>query len=69
VRASDFNGKLGAGQQPRVEDGGLDESGKVVLPNGAIGFRWGRTAAPTKASGTWKPRKPATATRSSSSCR
>jgi nitrate reductase alpha subunit len=24
-----------------MENGGLDESGKVVLPNGAIGFRWG----------------------------
>ncbi|MBP6308232.1 MAG: nitrate reductase subunit alpha, partial [Burkholderiaceae bacterium] len=41
VRASDFNGKLGAANNPEWKTVALDESGKVVLPNGAIGFRWG----------------------------
>ena len=41
VRASDFNGKLGQANNPRVEDRGLRRRGKVVLPNGSIGFRWG----------------------------
>ena len=41
VRASDFNGKLGAANNPEWKTVAIDESGKVVLPNGAIGFRWG----------------------------
>ncbi|MDD2808495.1 nitrate reductase subunit alpha [Rhodoferax sp.] len=41
VRASDFNGKLGAANNPDWKTVALDMSGKVVLPNGAIGFRWG----------------------------
>jgi nitrate reductase alpha subunit len=41
VRASDFNGKLGQANNPEWKTVALDESGKVVLPNGAIGFRWG----------------------------
>jgi nitrate reductase alpha subunit len=41
VRASDFNGKLGAANNPEWKTVALDMSGKVVLPNGAIGFRWG----------------------------
>jgi nitrate reductase alpha subunit len=62
--------QAGPGQQPRVEDRGLRrhrQGGAAQrldrLPLG------GRTAAPTRASGTSKPRRPATATRSSSSCR
>ncbi len=41
VRASDFNGKLGAANNPEWKTVALDDNGKVVLPNGAIGFRWG----------------------------
>ena len=41
VRASDFNGKLGQANNPEWKTVALDEDGKVVLPNGAIGFRWG----------------------------
>jgi nitrate reductase alpha subunit len=41
VRASDFNGKLGQANNPEWKTVALDVSGKVVLPHGAIGFRWG----------------------------
>ena len=41
VRASDFNGKLGQANNPEWKTVAFDEAGKVVLPNGAIGFRWG----------------------------
>ncbi len=41
VRASDFNGNLGQGNNPEWKTVAFDDSGKVVLPNGAIGFRWG----------------------------
>ncbi|MDR3453776.1 MAG: nitrate reductase subunit alpha [Rhodoferax sp.] len=41
VRASDFNGKLGQANNPEWKTVAFDEVGKVVLPNGAIGFRWG----------------------------
>lgn len=41
VRASDFNGKLGQANNPEWKTVAFDESGKVVLPQGAIGFRWG----------------------------
>ncbi|MCW5667701.1 MAG: nitrate reductase subunit alpha [Piscinibacter sp.] len=41
VRASDFNGKLGQANHPEWKTVAFDERGKVVLPNGAIGFRWG----------------------------
>ena len=41
VRASDFNGKLGQTNNPEWKTVAFDESGKVVLPQGAIGFRWG----------------------------
>ncbi|OYW19407.1 MAG: nitrate reductase subunit alpha, partial [Burkholderiales bacterium 12-64-5] len=41
VRASDFNGKLGQANNPEWKTVAFDDSGKVVLPNGAIGFRWG----------------------------
>jgi nitrate reductase alpha subunit len=68
VRASDFAG-AGQANNPDWKTVAFDVDGQVVLPNGSIGFRWGRTAAPTRGSGTWKPRKPRTATTSSSSCR
>ena len=41
VRASDFNGKLGQANNPEWKTLAFDEAGKVVLPNGSIGFRWG----------------------------
>ena len=41
VRASDFNGKLGQANNPEWKTVAFDEMGKVVLPHGAIGFRWG----------------------------
>ena len=41
VRASDFADKFGQDNNPDWKTVALDASGKVVLPNGAIGFRWG----------------------------
>jgi nitrate reductase alpha subunit len=41
VRASDFNGKLGQANNPEWKTVAFDADGKVVLPHGAIGFRWG----------------------------
>ncbi|GAB4217751.1 MAG: nitrate reductase subunit alpha [Rhodoferax sp.] len=41
LRASDFNGDLGAENNPDWKTVALDMRGKVVLPHGAIGFRWG----------------------------
>ncbi len=41
VRASDFDGALGATNNPEWKTVALDDKGQVVLPNGAIGFRWG----------------------------
>lgn len=41
LRASDFGGKLGQDNNPEWKTLGLDASGKVVVPNGSIGFRWG----------------------------
>jgi nitrate reductase alpha subunit len=42
VRASDFAGGLGQANNPEWKTVGFDEiGGKVVVPNGSIGFRWG----------------------------
>jgi nitrate reductase alpha subunit len=68
VRASDFR-QAGPGQQPRLEDRGLRRHGKVTLPNGAIGFRWGPDGRADQGQWNLEPRMPATATPSSSSCR
>lgn len=46
LRASDFNGKLGQSNNPEWKTVALDEGGKVVLPKGAIGFRWGPDGRP-----------------------
>jgi nitrate reductase / nitrite oxidoreductase, alpha subunit len=44
LRASDFDDKLGQGNNPEWKTLAVDEaSGQVVLPNGSIGFRWGET--------------------------
>ncbi len=41
VRASDFSDQLGAANNPEWKTVAFDEAGRVVLPHGAIGFRWG----------------------------
>jgi nitrate reductase alpha subunit len=41
ARASDFENKLGQANNPEWKTVAFDEHGKVVLPNGSIGFRWG----------------------------
>ena len=42
LRASDFDKDLGEANNPEWKTVGLDaKSGKVVVPNGSIGFRWG----------------------------
>ncbi|MCM2253263.1 MAG: nitrate reductase subunit alpha, partial [Ramlibacter sp.] len=46
LRASDFNGKLGQSNNPEWKTVAFDESGKVVLPKGAVGFRWGPDGRP-----------------------
>ncbi len=44
LRASDFASGLGETNNPDWKTVGIDEiSGKVVVPNGSIGFRWGET--------------------------
>ena len=41
VRASDFADRFGQDNNPEWKTVATDTSGKAVLPNGAIGFRWG----------------------------
>jgi nitrate reductase alpha subunit len=41
VRASDFADRFGQDNNPEWKTVATDTGGKVVLPNGAIGFRWG----------------------------
>ncbi|MDP3671345.1 MAG: nitrate reductase subunit alpha [Telluria sp.] len=41
VRASDFADQLGQANNPEWKTVAFDQAGQVVLPNGAIGFRWG----------------------------
>jgi nitrate reductase / nitrite oxidoreductase, alpha subunit len=41
LRASDFNGQLGQDNNPEWKTVAFDSTGKAVLPNGSIGFRWG----------------------------
>ncbi len=41
VRASDFEGQMGQDNNPDWKTVALDASGQVVVPQGAIGFRWG----------------------------
>jgi nitrate reductase alpha subunit len=44
VRASDFSGALAQQNNPDWKTVGFDEaSGRVVVPNGSIGFRWGQS--------------------------
>ncbi|MEM5384078.1 nitrate reductase subunit alpha [Paraburkholderia phymatum] len=41
LRASDFNGALGQSNNPEWKTIAFDATGRAVLPNGSIGFRWG----------------------------
>ncbi|HEX2829188.1 MAG TPA: nitrate reductase subunit alpha [Burkholderiales bacterium] len=41
LRASDFEGALGQSNNAEWKTVACDESGEVVLPHGAVGFRWG----------------------------
>ncbi|MGH8765408.1 MAG: nitrate reductase subunit alpha, partial [Burkholderiales bacterium] len=41
LRASDFDGQFGQVNNPEWKTVAFDENGKAVVPNGAIGFRWG----------------------------
>ena len=41
VRASDFSDKLGQSNNPEWKTVAFAETGEIVLPHGAIGFRWG----------------------------
>ena len=44
LRATDFSDKLAQTNNPDWKTVAIDEqSGKVVVPNGSIGFRWGQT--------------------------
>lgn len=51
LRASDFNGKLGQSNNPEWKTVAFNDDGKVVLPKGAIGFRWGPDGRPDQ--GQW----------------
>jgi len=51
VRASDFDASLGQANNPEWKTVALDDSGRVVVPQGAIGFRWGPDGRPDK--GQW----------------
>ncbi len=41
LRASDFADALGQANNPDWKTVGFDEQGRITLPNGSIGFRWG----------------------------
>ncbi|MBF5002768.1 nitrate reductase subunit alpha [Diaphorobacter caeni] len=41
VRASDFDAKLGQENHPDWKTVAFEQDGRVVVPNGSIGFRWG----------------------------
>lgn len=41
LRASDFGGRFGQDNNPEWKTLAFDARGKIVLPNGSIGFRWG----------------------------
>ncbi|MFP3607103.1 nitrate reductase subunit alpha, partial [Paraburkholderia sp. SIMBA_053] len=41
LRADDFNGVLGQDNNPEWKTVAFNVDGKLVLPNGSIGFRWG----------------------------
>ncbi|WOO30921.1 nitrate reductase subunit alpha [Diaphorobacter limosus] len=51
VRASDFAGNLGQANHPDWKTVAYGLDGKVALPNGSIGFRWGKEGRPDE--GLW----------------
>ena len=51
VRASDFADQLGQANHPDWKTVAYDVNGKVALPNGSIGFRWGQEGRPDQ--GRW----------------
>ena len=51
VRASDFEGSLGQTNHPDWKTVAYNVDGKVALPNGSIGFRWGKEGRPDQ--GLW----------------
>ncbi len=51
VRASDFEGHLGQTNHPDWKTVAYGADGKVALPNGSIGFRWGKEGRPDE--GLW----------------
>ena len=51
LRASDFGDALGQANNPDWKTVGFDEQGRITLPNGSIGFRWG--AAGRDDAGKW----------------
>ncbi len=42
LRASDFDGAFGQDNNPEWKTVAFDRGGAVVVPNGSIGFRWGK---------------------------
>ncbi|MDE2359251.1 MAG: nitrate reductase subunit alpha, partial [Betaproteobacteria bacterium] len=46
VRASDFADRLGQDNNPDWKTVAFDTTGRVALPNGSIGFRWGPDGRP-----------------------
>jgi nitrate reductase alpha subunit len=46
LRASDFNGKLGQQNNPDWKTLAFDQDGRIVLPNGSVGYRWGADGTP-----------------------
>ena len=61
VRAADFADHLGADNNPEWKTVALAAGGKVVLPNGAIGFRWGADGRADQGQWNLEARTPATA--------
>ncbi len=51
VRASDCDGALGAANNPEWKTVALNDDGELVLPHGAVGFRWGPDGRPDQ--GQW----------------
>lgn len=41
LRASDLQGQMGQSNNPEWKTLAYDDTGRLVLPNGSIGFRWG----------------------------
>ena len=42
LRASDFGDALGQDNNPEWKTAAFDQTGAIVVPNGSIGFRWGK---------------------------